>query len=109
MQAYVNSDNVVWLRGAQTTVLLTGEQTYLTASATVQFRVQTPDHVDLPGYVWPESMQYVAGSQGDFLGVLRDTIPWEADQMYRLVATVDAGNDQRRVWEMTLRVVVSQD
>lgn len=109
MEAYVSSDNTLWLRGAQTTNLLTGERSFLNASASVTFRVQTADHVDLPDYTWPESMQYIADSPGDFLGVLRDDIPWSADQTYRLVAIVDAGNNQRRTWDMPLRVIVSQD
>ena len=109
MNAYVNSDNAVWFTGAATVSLQTGVRSFLDGTASVTFRVQTADHVDVPGYVWPEAMSYIAGSQGTFLGVLRDTIPWVADQTYRLVATVDAGADQRRVWDMTLRVQVSQE
>jgi hypothetical protein len=109
LYALMDSDNVVQLTGLATLNLQTGVRTYLDATATVTFRVQTPDHVDVPGYVWPETMQYVVGSQGTFLGVLRDTIPWDADQIYRLVATVDAGPEQRRVWDMRLFVQVSQE
>jgi hypothetical protein len=109
MYAYVQSDNAVWLRGAATINFLTGEHVFLDGVAIVTFRVQTADHVDLPGTIWPETMQYIDGSDGDFLGVLRDTLTWEPDQTYRLVATVEAGPDQKRTWDMPLRTVVSQE
>lgn len=109
MDVYVDSDNVVWLRGASSINLATGVRSFLTGTATVTFRVQTADHVDLAGTVWPEAMQYIAGSQGDFLGVLRDTLTWDADQTYRLIATVEAGPDQKRTWDLPLRTLVSQE
>jgi hypothetical protein len=109
MYAYVDSDNAVWLRGASTINLTTGERAFLAGSASVTFRVQTADHVDVPGATWPATMQYIAESQGDFLGVLSDTLTWAPDQTYRLIATVEAGPDQKRTWDMPLRTLVSQE
>lgn len=109
MNVYVGSDNAVWLRGASSINLATGVRHFLDGTATVTFRVQTPDYVDLPGYVWPEPMSYIAGSQGDFLGVLRDSIPWVAEQTYRLIAIAEAGPDQKRTWDLPLRTMVSQE
>jgi hypothetical protein len=109
MYAYVDADNAIWLRGASTINLTTGVREFLTELAIVTFRVQTADHVDLAGTTWPEDMHYIVGSQGDFLGVLSDTLLWEADQTYRLIATVEAGPDQKRTWDMPLRTLVSQE
>jgi hypothetical protein len=109
MYAYVDADNAIWLRGVSTINFTTGERAFLTGLAIVTFRVQTADHIDLPGTTWPEAMHYIAGSQGDFLGVLSDTLTWEPDQTYRLIATVEAGPDQKRTWDMPLRTLVSQE
>jgi hypothetical protein len=109
MYASVDSDNAVWLRGASTINLTTGERAFLAGFAIVTFRVQTADHIDVPGTIWPEDMHYIPDSQGDFLGVLSDTLTWEPDQTYRLIATVEAGPDQKRTWDMPLRTLVSQE
>jgi hypothetical protein len=50
-------------------------------------------------------MDYLSGSQGDFIGVLRDTIPWTPEQTYHLIVEADAGPDQHRIWDIAVRVV----
>ena len=102
MYAYVQNDNIVWLRGAQTTQLTTGAQVFLESAATVTFRVQTQTYEDVPGQLWPAQMTYVSGSQGDFIGVLRNEVLLEPATEYRFIATVDAGPDQHGTWDIPL-------
>lgn len=105
MLAYLGSDHVVRLTGASTTVMTTGETTYLNAGATVTFRVQTLEHVDVDGEAWPVQMTYIEGSDGDFIGVLRDTVDLDDQVEYRFLGTVENGLDQRGTWELPLLVV----
>ena len=102
------SDFPFFLREGSSVDPVTGAQTPLDGSATITYRVQTASYVDLVGYVWPETMAYLAGSQGEFIGILRDTLPWSVDQTYRLIVDADAGPDQHRVWDIPVRVVKPQ-
>jgi hypothetical protein len=109
MIAYLGSDNVLRLTGASTVDLETGLRVFLDAAAVVTFRIQTTDYEDVTGETWPVPMQYIPGSTGDFLGVVRDTILFEVDRAYRLIADVTVGLDQHRRWDMPLTVLVSQE
>lgn len=102
MDAFVANDNTVRLTGARTTRLDTGEDVYLDAGATVTFRVQSMSYVDVTGETWPVTMSYIAGSQGDFIGVLRDTVVLDAGLEYRFVGQVDNGVDQHGSWDIPL-------
>ena len=99
MNAYVGNDNVVRLTGAKAVLLSTGVSQFLGASATVQFRLQTRDGVDVAGDSWAQTMTYIVGSEGNFLGVLRDTVLLEPDEEYWFIGTVDAGMDQKGSWD----------
>ena len=90
----IATDHLIRLTGASTVSLETGERVYLDAGATVEFRLQTPDFIDVTGETWPQPMHYIANSAGDFLGVLRDTVALVPLQTYRLVTTIDNGVDQ---------------
>jgi hypothetical protein len=105
MNAYVGSDNVIRLTNARAISLATGLATALTAGAAVTFRVQTEAYVDVPGETWPQTMTYIAGSTGDFLGVLRNEVALAAGATYRLIGTVTGGTDQYGTWDIPLRVL----
>jgi hypothetical protein len=108
MQEFVvpyGSDFPFFLRQGSSLDHTTGETTPLDQTATITYRVQTSDYADVVGYPWPETMDYLSGSQGDFIGVLRDSIPWTPEQTYRLIVEADAGPDQRRIWDIAVRVV----
>jgi hypothetical protein len=103
MIAYVSNDNVVRLSGASAILVSTGATTFLTSGATVTFRLQTLDLVDVAGETWPVTMSYIAGSDGDFIGVLRESVSLTPDQEYYFVGVVDNGADQRGSWRLLLR------
>ena len=102
------SDFPFFLRQGSAVDPMTGLSTVLDATATITYRVQTASYIDLADYPWPETMDYLTGSQGDFIGILRDTLPWSVDQTYRLIVEADAGPDQRRIWDIPVRVVKPQ-
>jgi hypothetical protein len=102
--AYIANDHVVRLTGARAISLATGLVTYLTAGATVNFRIQTSAYVDVAGETWPQTMTYIAASNGDFLGVLRNEVALVAGQLYRFIGTVQGGTDQSGIWDIPLQV-----
>jgi hypothetical protein len=106
LTAYIGNDNVVRLTGAQAIALTTGLATPLGAGAVITFRIQTLDGVDVPGETWPVAMGYLPGSDGDFIGVLRDTVTLDPWQEYLFVATADNGSDQHGTWSIRLMVAV---
>lgn len=102
MNAYVGNDNVVRLTNARAISLATGLATTLTAGATVTFRVQTAAYVDVAGDTWPQAMTYIAGSDGDFLGVLRNEVVLVPGTRYRFIGTALGGTDQFGYWDLAL-------
>ena len=105
MRAFIDNDHVVRFSGAKTTRLDTGEDVFLDAGAVVQFRIQTTDHVDVAGETWPQTMSYIAGSEGDFIGVLRRSVVIETDTTYLFIGTADYGVDSHAHWEDPLLVI----
>lgn len=105
MIAYVDNDTVVHLTGAATLNVTSGEATPLDAAAIVTFRVQTLDYVDVawPTGTWPVTMQYVAGSEGHFIGLLSREVVLEPGVLYWFIGTADNGLDQDAAWELPLR------
>jgi len=105
MLAYENNDHAVRLTGASALNLATGLASALTGTALVQFRVQDADYVDVVGETWPQTMMYIAGSLGDFIGVLRNEVVLQVGATYHFIATVDAGPDQYAEWDIPLPVL----
>lgn len=102
MDVYAGNDHAIYLTGARTINLATGAVVSLPGTASVVFRVQTRDYVDVPGTSWPITMQYVAGSQGDFVGVLPASVLLQPGTSYRFVGTADNGPNQHGAWDMPL-------
>lgn len=102
MNVYVGNDNVVRLTGARAVNLSDGASTFLDGTATVTFRLQTPDQVDVAGETWPVTMEYILGSDGDFLGILRDTLALTPGTLYTFVGTADHGVDQHGAWRIVV-------
>ena len=102
---YDANDNL--LRGTQlrTVNLTTGLAEYLTGAASVTVTVQDADAVPVAGQVWPVTLTYVAGSQGDFLGVLRNALAWMPGSVWYAAITVDAGADQHGEFTLDLQVL----
>lgn len=103
---YDTNDNLIRLTGAYTVDVSTGQQVYLTADATVGVTLidlLTDD--DVVGETWPVSLSYVTGSQGDFVGVLRDGITVSPGQALIARVTIDNGTDQYGEVDVDVMVV----
>lgn len=107
MIAYVGTDNLLMLDQARTVDLATGETRYLDGTATVEMTVLDSEGVEVLPETWPLALTYVPGYRGRFMGPLRDGLEWITGREYTLVAVVDAGTDQRRVWRIPLQVIKS--
>lgn len=102
----LNNDMILRLSGAYTLDQTTGLPVYLTASATVGVTVldaATEEEIDPE--TWPLALSYIAGSRGDFLGVLRDTLEVEAGQALIGRVTADNGDDQHMERDIEIQVV----
>jgi hypothetical protein len=103
---YDGNDNLIRLTGAYTIDQDTDQPAYLTDSATVGVTLidlLTDD--DVVGETWPVSLTYVAGSQGDFVGVLRDGITVSPGQALIARVTIDNGTDQYGQIDVDVQVV----
>lgn len=92
---YDGNDNVLRVQRAYSIDLTTGDPVYLTASATVAVTLldtETGEEVD--GETWPLALTYLAGSQGGFLGILRDGLTLTPGQALTARVTLDNGADQ---------------
>jgi hypothetical protein len=91
---YQANDNLLRACGVST-IDATGKQVFLTGTATVAVTMTDNAGVPLAGEVWPVRLDYVPASQGEFLGVIRDSVllpPAGSTVKARLV--IDNGADQ---------------
>ena len=105
MIVYIGNDHIVRFSGATVTRLDTGEDVFLDGGATVTFRIQTEAHVDVTGETWPVALSYL-GSDGNFIGVLRNEVVLEPNDLYRFVGTADFGVDMRATWDIPVQALV---
>lgn len=104
----LNTDDRLLLTGLSTINLSTGAASYLSGSATVTATVL--DHmtqVAVAGETFPITLTYITASNGDFHGVLRDTLTLAEGQRIDVRVTIDNGTDQRRT--LVLPCVVITD
>lgn len=91
---YLGNDHLIRALKLSTTNE-TGAIVYLESSATVQCTLTDSAGVALGGETWPIDLQYVAGSQGTFQGVIRDSVALPpAGQVVLATLTIDNGADQ---------------
>lgn len=99
---YGLNDNLVVARGVST-VDQNGKTVYLTSTAVVQLTLRVDD-VLVPGETWPIALTYIAGSNGDFQGNLKDTLTLPASGVAVAQLVVDNGADQRGELAIDLQV-----
>ena len=105
MLAYHLNDNLLRGTRLRTVNLTTGLEEYLTGAATVTVTVLDSAGVAVTGETWPLALTYIAGSQGGFLGVLRNELAWTAGDLCTAVVVVDAGADQHGEFTLPLQVL----
>ena len=90
---YAGNTNELMLRGLR----LESDGTYLNAAA-LTVTVKTLAGVNVAGAAWPKTMDYVAGSNGDYRAVLEDTIAFVPGEY---VAAVEANAGVNRIARWT--------
>ena len=81
-----NRLTLVGVRSSETSAYLTGGTALLT--------VYNIDDTELAGVTWPVSMPFVAGSSGNYSGLVPATASWVADHNYRGRISLTTGSEQ---------------
>lgn len=89
------TDNLMWIEGAYAVDLTTGLRSFLNEDATVEITLLDADGEELTGETWPLAFTYIAGSEGVFLGVARDSLVWAPGDHPQGRLVLDNGTDQR--------------
>lgn len=102
----LNNDMLLRLTGTYTIDQTTGLPVYLTGAATVQVTVlNAATGAEIAGETWPLALTYLAGSRGDFLGVLKDTLTVTVGQALIGRVTADNGANQHMERDIEIQVV----
>ena len=92
---------------------LNGAQDAKTAAflnaATVTARLVDRLGVDIVGQTWPLTLDFVAGSNGDYCGVLNDTLVQVIGATERAQVTFNGGVGLRAFWETPCTVQVREE
>ena len=65
--------------------------------------------VDIVGQTWPLTLDFVAGSNGDYCGVLNDTLVQVIGAIERAQVTFDGGVGLKAFWETPCTVQVREE
>lgn len=96
------SDNVISVTGVRN--VLADEDEYLNfASVWASIFDSTGENVD--GVVWPVTLDHVEGSDGDYRGLIPDTVQLEVGNFYRVRVSVDDGPGRKIQEEHDLEIV----
>lgn len=60
---------------------------------------------EVGGQVWPLTMGYVSGSDGDYKTTLSDELVLEKNKRYRAKVVADAGAGKKRTWWKNVKAV----
>ena len=101
---YRLNDNLIIARGVST-IDQAGKTVYLTATAVVQITLRVLG-VLVPGETWPIALTYIAGSNGDFQGNLKDTLTLPSGGVAVAQLIVDNGADQRGELSIDINIQV---
>lgn len=103
---YEANDNILRVTGATSISLETGLAVYLDAQALVTVTVVDVDTgEEIAGQTWPMALNYVAGSDGDYLAVLPDVLVVVPGQALRAHIELDNGANQHGELELDVLVL----
>ncbi len=97
---YVNNDNAVTVNGLKD---LTTD-TFIN-DAVVNATLQDCDGNNIAGGSWPVTLSYIAASDGEYRGVIQDTVNIVADTMYQILITA-VGNGFQAEWTTPVKALV---
>lgn len=102
---FQGNDNLLRGTGLYTISLDTGLPVYLDASVTAELTLLDSAGDEVGGETWPVPFTYIAGSQGDFLAILRDVLEVTPQEEITAHVTFDNGTDQLGSWDGRLVVM----
>lgn len=73
-------------------------------NATITAVVKDKDGAQVAGQSWPLTLAYVAASDGDYRGVLEDTLAVEIGDSLMAEVTIDGGSGRKAFWRMPVKV-----
>ena len=79
--------------------------TFINSGATVTATIKNRAGVNVSGQNWPLTLSYLTGTNGNYRGVLEDGIAFEANEIYRIEITADAGSDVIGFWRYERKAV----
>lgn len=91
---YVGNTNIIEITGLKSAV----EGSYVN-DADVTVTVKDADDNAVSGQTWPAAMAYVAGSNGNYRGILEDDLALVDGSQYVAVIDADAGTNRVGHWE----------
>ncbi len=95
-----SSDNIVHVTGV--TDVLT--DLYI-STATVWISIFDSEGDNVDGVVWPVTLDYVTGSNGDYNGLIPDAVEFVLGDFYTARITVDDGPGRKVVEDHELEIV----
>jgi hypothetical protein len=101
---YISNDNLLTvsdLKNAATGLYIN--------DATVSVTLVNKTSVPVAGQTWPQSMEWVAGSNGVYRATMEDDLVLTAGQLYTAKISVDAGNDFKASWELPLTATIRKE
>jgi hypothetical protein len=97
MNIFVDNDNVLTLRGAFDVIT----QAHIN-DADVEVTLLDRQGNEVAGQPWPQTLEYVAASDGDYRAVLDDALALGNQQRYEAVIDLDAGSGKKANWRVPL-------
>lgn len=98
MSAFVANTNVLELTGLHSAI----EAAYINDAA-VTVTLKDADDVAVTGAVWPMTMDYVAGTNGNYRAILADALPLVAREKYTAYIEADGGADRIGRWTFSFK------
>jgi hypothetical protein len=97
MNIYISNDNLLTLDKAFDAVT----QAYIN-DATVEVTLLDRAGGEVDGQPWPQTLAYVAESDGKYRAVLDDALELKPDRPYDAVINLDAGSGKKANWRLRL-------
>lgn len=95
---YIGNTNIVELSGLKSAV----EGSFVN-DATVTVTVKDKDGANVSGQTWPADMDYVAGTDGLYRGILEDDLALTEGELYAAHIDADAGPNRVGHWEFNFK------
>ncbi len=77
-------------------------------TAVIQVTFFNTDGTEVTGTIWPRTLQYIPGSQGDYVETLDDALALVVGQFYTAKVVIDDGTGRRLVETHDLEIVDKQ-